>query len=193
MTVRTKEHMAAWEERYVTSGGAGGGTMNAEGAETAAFVRLAISESYSLTVWDWGCGACLLWGVTLPAPEDVHYTGIDISPKAIGYASKKFPRAHFTVGDLVDLLPTLAPKDAVICTDLLFHLHGDDYDVVSKALFDKARRVVFLKSIYGEHANDPKSYHWDHPVPEAPEGWDLVTTKSSFNKLAKYHLYRSKE
>ena len=103
-------------------------------------------------VVDIGCGP----GVTLEyLPNDVEYSGFDISENYIRTARQKFPGKTFLVGtaqDFIDNDPSrLNAADLIICNGLLHHLNDDEaIDVLqlARSMLKPGGRLVCLEAVY---------------------------------------------
>ena len=164
------DYRGCWDARYHDNRqGAGIGTYGEEGSWVANKIRELCNDANVKTLLDLGCGACQLWQKNLPV-DPGGYCGVDVSEEALGYAKEAHPNARFEKFELGDFVRStvISDYDAVISTDVLFHLHPDEYRDVVGFAFRCARRLVAFKSIRGPEANSPDSLHWDHPMPVVP-------------------------
>lgn len=74
-------------------------------------------------VLDMGCGLGDLYGYLERTGRPVDYHGVDLTPGMIERARERYPKARFTVGDMLTFEPE-APYDLVICAGGLSVIFG---------------------------------------------------------------------
>jgi hypothetical protein len=85
-------------------------------------------------------------------------------------AREKFPRAKIKQGDFTKPWSPSEPcYDAVVCLDVLFHIEPKHYSNLLDKIFEKAQKVVFIKTL---RYTGP-GYQFDHGFMEPREGWDM--------------------
>ncbi|HEY8238671.1 MAG TPA: class I SAM-dependent methyltransferase [Candidatus Limnocylindrales bacterium] len=94
------------------------------------------------------------------------YAGIDLNPKNIINARRRFPDVEFRQGSALDLDDADASVDVVLASDLLEHLPLEGADRVIAEASRVARRAVILSffnmSEIPEHLDRPfAAYHWN--------------------------------
>lgn len=91
-----------------------------------------------------GCGPGWNYGSIKKQYPNLSYTGIDITPKFIQTAKKRYPEGNFLVGDVHDLVELFGENsyDVVSARHLLEHL--EDFRQPLKQMFSVARRKVFI-------------------------------------------------
>jgi hypothetical protein len=131
-------------------------------------VTAAIKDAGCQTVLDVGCGSMRRWD-ELPV-EPCGYTGMDVSPKAVKQAQKKFPEATFFVGDLTN--EAIPGADAVIALHVLPHIKPEHFTGVVEKIFDTAGKVVALALTFD---TGDGGYQYDVPRPDkwGVEGWKM--------------------
>lgn len=114
-----------WEQRYVSGGTSGLGSIGDAGEWKWSVIDREIS--FIDSVIDLGCGDLTFWEGRAP-PKN--YVGIDISSTVIGRNRLKWPHAQFKVGDIAVRDPDIEEKsyEVGLCLDVLFHIMSDkDY------------------------------------------------------------------
>ena len=84
---------------------------------------LSVADVSKASVLDFGCGSG--YGAGFLAEKGARVTGMDISPAAIAYATKKFPRASFCEYDLTDssLVAEVSERfDIIVSFDVIEHV-----------------------------------------------------------------------
>lgn len=94
------------------------------------------------------------------------YTGVDLNPKNIANARRRFPDVAFREGSALDLPDADASVDVVLASDLLEHLPLEGVDRVIAEAARVARRAVLLSFFnmaeIAEHEDRPvAAYHWN--------------------------------
>ena len=94
------------------------------------------------------------------------YVGVDISPKNVANARKRFPTVDFRVGDVLDLADADGAFDLVVASDLFEHLAPTALDRALDEAIRLARDGVVLT--FFNMSDDPehvfrrrKIYHWN--------------------------------
>lgn len=127
-----------WDSRYSSftlseSGWKGAGEVNNQylyACKTQALSRALEHAGYTgrsrFRVLDAGCGQGFFPGFYQNHYPDVSYTGVDISPKVIGYLKKSFPAYEFFEGDLASWTHPEQRRFDVIQSLEVLHLILDD-------------------------------------------------------------------
>ena len=94
------------------------------------------------------------------------YAGVDLNPKNIANARRRFPDVSFTVGSAMDLKQRDGSFEIVLASDLLEHLPLDGVDRVIAEASRVARSAVILSffnmSEIPDHEDRPvAAYHWN--------------------------------
>jgi SAM-dependent methyltransferase len=94
------------------------------------------------------------------------YTGIDLNPKNIANARRRFPDVRFNVGSALDIEQADGSVDVVLASDLLEHLPLASVDRVIAEASRVARSAVILSFFnmaeIPEHLDRPvAAYHWN--------------------------------
>lgn len=91
------------------------------------FVRYAVSYIKSGDrILDLGCASGVLWELFYELlPEGVTLMGVDLSPKMVDIAAKKFPKGTFKVGSFFDIPVESGAFDVVIVSSALHHIADD--------------------------------------------------------------------
>ncbi len=94
------------------------------------------------------------------------YAGIDLNPKNIANARRRFPNVSFEIGNAMDVKRPDASIDVVIASDLFEHLPLDGATRVLGEATRLARHEVILSFFYmaevPEHDDRPvAAYHWN--------------------------------
>ena len=152
-------------------------------------IRSVVKDTSAETVLDVGCGTMVRLD-KLPVKPD-HYTGTDVSSKAIQIAQEKFPKATFFVADASsDALPQ---ADVVTAIDVMPHIKkGHFYPVVSK-LFRSANKAVVIKTSLGVDDGFYQNAHdWGNGT--IPNGWSRVDMgPPPDNSVARLWVFRKQE
>jgi ubiquinone/menaquinone biosynthesis C-methylase UbiE len=94
------------------------------------------------------------------------YTGIDLNPKNVANARRRFPHVSFEIGNAMDVRRPDASVDVVIASDLFEHLPFDGAARVLREAIRIARHEVILSFFnmaeIPEHDDVPvAAYHWN--------------------------------
>ncbi|MCD6550125.1 glycosyltransferase [bacterium] len=94
-----------------------------------------------------GCGTALL--VNFLA-EQSSYSGFDLNKKFIEYAQKKYKKANFYIGDILDKT-SYSPTDVVVVCDVLHHISPDKRKVFINYCFKAAKKKLIICEPKGEN------------------------------------------
>ncbi len=122
-----------------------------------------IGDLSNSSICDFGCGFGDLYDFLVKKFSNIHYTGIDISPKLIEEAKRQHPDLTFILGDIL-INPPVRTYDYILASGTLsFKMENHEayvYDNL-KALFEiceKGVAVNFLSS-YVDYQLD-KNFHF---------------------------------
>lgn len=134
-----------WERRY-RDGGSSGAGLPAERKFLVDRVTAAVAEYQVQSILDVGVGsgelACLILAA---APEDLRYTGLDISRSGVQLARRKVPASmRLEVADVV--AAPFPPRDMVLCFNVHYHVATDERAamLVRNVLTSASKVVLFL-------------------------------------------------
>lgn len=190
-----------WRKRYRKGGNSGAGSYGRLAVYKAQIVNELVAEKGLRSIIEHGCGdgnQASLFDVEI-------YTGLDVSPHAIRGCRERFlERADWSFHP-VSFREHLAPHDAALSLDVIYHLVEDDiFETYMSHLFDTARHYVMIYSTdeeivaNGAHVrhrvysrwianNRPhwtKIHSYDHPYPRR-KGSDARNTA-----LASFQLFK---
>ena len=135
-----------WEDRYSRQGNSGAGSYGQLALFKAEVINELIRKSSIRSVLEFGCGD----GNQLKYFEFSQYTGLDISPTALGMCIEKFKddtsKSFFLYNQdcFVDN-GNIFQHDAVMSLDVLYHLVEQDvYDTYLQHVFTCAQKMVII-------------------------------------------------
>ena len=96
-------------------------------------VLLEVGPLSHMRVLDIGCGVGDLYGYMQRKGIRSEYTGVDILPEMVAHARKRYPDAHFRVGDALQGLGS-GKFDYVLCSGAFNVNFGSNQDAVQKIL-----------------------------------------------------------
>lgn len=154
-------------------------------------VALAGHSADPLRVLEFACGsandyrAFVAYGVA----RCLDYTGVDLTPKNIENALRRFPEARFEVGDILNLSHVDASFDVVIASDIFEHLALDEMErALDEACRLAARGVALtffnMSDTPDHHVERRRAYHWNRlsqPLVEA-------RLRRSFSSVTTIHV-----
>jgi len=118
------------------------------------------------TILDVGCGMGDFYRWLSDNKINVNYTGIDITPKMVEIARKRFPQASIRVENILDLPCRHEPRyDYVFCSGLFYFNRSNPLDFMEKMitrLFDESNECLAFNSLSSWSARkDAKEFHAD--------------------------------
>lgn len=137
-----------WETRYRSGGTSGAGSFRRLASFKAQVLNFFIAENGINSVIEFGCGD----GNQLSLAKYPHYTGLDVSKKAIELCKQRFRHDKTKSFFLYDPLcfvdnHNLFHADLAISLDVIYHLVEDEvYHKYMKHLFHSAEKYVIIYS-----------------------------------------------
>jgi SAM-dependent methyltransferase len=147
-----------WDDHYKSGGKSGDPADYAKSREWKKDIIRKYCDLKTESVLDVGCGDLQFWDGVLPT----RYTGIDISRSIIAENRIRHPSMNFFAMDAT--IAMIAPSDAVICFDMLWHIIYDtDYECIMRNLKNNATKTLF---IFTWSSNPTKDDLWAFIVSE---------------------------
>jgi SAM-dependent methyltransferase len=164
-----------WEERYARGGTSGAGSSGALAQFKANVLNDFVARRAVMSVIEFGCGD----GRQLALARYPSYTGIDVSPTAIGLCKARYggrPECEFYLAS--EHAARSGGYDLALSLDVIFHLVEEAvYESYMRDLFSAAERFVIIYASNEEssrpapHVRHRRFTGWI--VQHAPE-WDLT-------------------
>lgn len=178
-----------WETRYADGRDSGEGSRGKTAEHKAAVVNTIAWEQGVESMIDWGCGdGQVLEHIT----NEVHYTGVDISPTVIGKVAQLHPHRSFVLDKLGTMTTAWLRADMSLSMDVMFHLvNDDDYYKYLNRLFQAARKVVLIYSTDSDDgltARHVMRRHWTPDVARMFPEWQLISRHPNPEE-AGFYLY----
>lgn len=180
---------AYWEKRYADGRDSGEGSRGEMAKGKASTVNQVIFDYEIGSMIDWGCGdGQVLQHIT----EQVHYTGVDISPTVIGKVSQLSPHRSFVLDKTGTMITAWLRADMSLSMDVMFHLvNDDDYYRYLNRLFKAAQKAVLIYSTDSDEgltARHVMRRHWTPDVERMFPEWRL-TSRYPHPERAGFYLY----
>jgi SAM-dependent methyltransferase len=180
---------AYWQKRYVDGRDSGEGSRGDKAVEKASRVNEVVWGLHIETMIDWGCGdGQVLRHIT----EQVHYTGVDISPTVVGKTAQLNPNRSFILDKLGTMTTAWLRADLSLSMDVLFHLvNDDDYHKYLNRLFKAARKAVLIYSTNSDEGRTARHVfrrHWTPDVARMFPDWHIAASHPSPEE-AGFYLY----
>ncbi len=187
-----------WQRRYNKGRNSGSGSYGKNAEFKANFLNDFCKKNKVKTVIEFGCGD----GNQLGLANYAAYTGIDVSPVAIGECIKKF--ANDNTKNFFSYQPDcfvdntgIFKAELAMSLDVIFHLTEDDiYQNYMTNLFNSAARyVIILSSNKDEKTTDSvhvRHHEFTKYVDENFTEWKLIETKKTpqiNNSFADFYVY----
>lgn len=109
-------------------------------------------------VLDLECGVGNLLDVLVD--QDIHYIGLDNSPRLVKTARKKYPKQQFLVGDLLKVTFPSDTFDKALTLTFIQHLPSEEEQL---GVLSEARRILKPFGLLFFEAQFPKSFPWSGP------------------------------
>lgn len=160
-----------WDDHYKSGGKSGDPADYAKSREWKKDIIRKYCDLKTESVLDVGCGDLQFWDGVLPT----RYTGIDISRSIIAENRNRHPSRNFFAMDAT--IAMIAPSDAVICFDMLWHIIDDtDYECILRNLKNNATKTLFI-------------FTWSRN-PTKDDLWTFIVSELCNIKRGGYQKYR---
>jgi hypothetical protein len=131
-----------WESRYARGGHSGPGSFNRLATFKAEILNDFVNKNNITTVIEYGCGD----GNQLELAQYPHYTGFDVSPRAIALCGEKFKTHSAMVFKPMNQYNN-EQAQLTLSLDVIYHLVEDHvFDEYMRRLFASAQRFVIIYS-----------------------------------------------
>ena len=137
-----------WEQNYAAGDTSGPGSYGALAEGKALFLNKLVRESGVGSVIEFGCGD----GNQLSLAQYPHYTGLDVSPTAIGLCQQRFAddpdKSFFRYdGSCFTDRARIFRADLALSLDVIYHLTEDAvFEAYMRHLFAAGQRLVVVYS-----------------------------------------------
>lgn len=167
---------AYWEKRYKAGGTSGSGSYNRLALFKAEVINAFVKENVIQSVIEFGCGD----GNQLQLGEYPHYTGVDVSSRAIDLCREKFKgdkSKDFYLNEEFEKKKSNQVADLSLSLDVIYHLIEDSvFEKYMRQLFGAASRFVIIYSSDKEgvqtyHEKDRNFTAW---IKKNISNWELV-------------------
>lgn len=164
-----------WEERYAEGGHSGPGSANHLAAFKADILNTFIKTNNIKTIIEYGCGD----GKQLELACYPNYTGLDVSPSAIGFCKEKYKANKAMVFKLMSEYNG-ERAELTLSLDVIYHLVEDRvFDSYMQRLFSSSDGYVIIyssntdKNVMDQpkHVKHRKFTKW---VERHAPGWKLI-------------------